>query len=144
MNELDEKKSKLNQYRKLKNMADWLDKQARELGERAASTGSKKMSDMPRGGKKETMEDLLTEKVDVEKRRDRFNVKAKEARSVVQGYIDTVTSPQHNALLKGLYIDRLSVGEIAERDGYSERQEWRIYKEAHRMVDVSDVSEGCQ
>lgn len=144
MNELDEKKSKLNQYRKLKNMAEWLDKQARELGERASSAGSKKISDMPRSGKRETMEDLLIEKADTEKRRDAFMRRAKEAKTVVQGYIDTVTVPQHNALLKGLYIDGLSVEEIAERDGYSARQEWRIYKDAHEMVNVSNVSATCQ
>ena len=143
MNSSKEKKAKLNQYRKLKDMSDWLDKQARELGDKAVSVG-KKMSDMPRGGGKETMEELLIEKVDMERRRDDFERRAKEAKSVVQGYIDTVTSSRHNTLLKGLYIDRLSVEEIAEKEGYSTRQEWRIYKEAHQMVDVSKMSVKCQ
>lgn len=144
MSSINEKKAKLNQYRKLKNMSDWLDKQARELEDRASSIGTKKMSDMPRGGSRETMEELLIEKVDIEKRRDEFESRAKEAKCVVQGYIDTVTSSKHNALLKGLYIDRLSVEEIAEKEGYSTRQEWRIYKEAHEMIDVSKMSVKCQ
>lgn len=136
MNEIDEKKAKLNQYRKLKNMAAWLDKQARELEDRASSIGTKKVSDMPRGGNRETMEDLLLEMADTEMRRDQFEEKARMAKVEVQRYIDTVNSPQHNALLKGLYIDRMSVEEIAYKQGYSIRQEWRIYKEAHRMVKV--------
>ena len=144
MNEMDEKKAKLNQYRKLKNMADWLDKQAKELEDRASSIGTKKMSDMPRGGSRATMEELLLEMADTEARRDQFEEKARVAKMEVQRYIDTVSSPQHNALLRGLYIDRMSVEEIAYKQGYSTRQEWRIYKEAHRMVDVSRMSVRCQ
>lgn len=62
--------------------------------------------------------------------------RAADEKRIVQQYIDTVESPKHNRLLCGIYLEDLSVNEIAEKEGYSVRQEWRIYKEAHEMVNI--------
>jgi len=133
--EAEKTKKILGRYKMLMGMAETLDRQARELGDRAETTGSKKISDMPRGGKHATMEDLLAEKADLERRRDGFLKKAEEEKSKVQQYIDSVESERHNHLLYGLYLQDKSVEEIADAEGYSVRQEWRIYKEAHRIVE---------
>lgn len=133
--EAEKTKKILGRYKKLLRMAETLDRQARELGDRAETTGSKKISDMPRGGKHATMEDLLAEKADLERRRDGFLKKAEEEKPKVQQYIDRVESERHNHLLYGLYLQDKSVEEIADAEGYSVRQEWRIYKEAHRIVE---------
>lgn len=133
--EAEKTKKILGRYKMLMGMAETLDRQARELGDRAETTGSKKISDMPRGGKHATMEDLLAEKADLERRRDGFLKKAEEEKPKVQQYIDSVESERHNHLLYGLYLQDKSVEEIADAEGYSVRQEWRIYKEAHRIVE---------
>lgn len=133
--EAEKTKKILGRYKMLMGMAETLDRQARELGDRAETTGSKKISDMPRGGKHATMEDLLAEKADLERRRDGFLKKAEEEKPKVQQYIDRVESERHNHLLYGLYLQDKSVEEIADAEGYSVRQEWRIYKEAHRIVE---------
>lgn len=133
--EAEKTKKILGRYKKLLRMAETLDRQARELGDRAETTGSKKISDMPRGGKHATMEDLLAEKTDLERRRDGLLKKAEEEKPKVQQYIDRVESERHNHLLYGLYLQDKSVEEIADAEGYSVRQEWRIYKEAHRIVE---------
>lgn len=133
--EAEKTKKILGRYKKLLRMAETLDRQARELGDRAETTGSKKISDMPRGGKHATMEDLLAEKADLERRRDGLLKKAEEEKTKVQQYIDSVESERHNHLLYGLYLQDKSVEEIADAEGYSVRQEWRIYKEAHRIVE---------
>lgn len=133
--EAEKTKKILGRYKMLMGMAETLDRQARELAYRAETTGSKKISDMPRGGKHATMEDLLAEKADLERRRDGFLKKAEEEKPKVQQYIDRVESERHNHLLYGLYIQDKSVEEIADAEGYSVRQEWRIYKEAHRIVE---------
>lgn len=133
--EAEKTKKILGRYKTLMGMAETLDRQARELGDRAETTGSKKISDMPRGGKHATMEDLLAEKADLERRRDGFLKKAEEEKPKVQQYIDRVESERHNHLLYGLYLQDKSVEEIADAEGYSVRQEWRIYKEAHRIVE---------
>ena len=83
-----------------------------------------------------TTEDLIVKKADIEKRRDIFLGRAAHEKRIVQQYIDTVESPKHNRLLCGIYLEDLSVNEIAEKEGYSVRQEWRIYKEAHEMVNI--------
>lgn len=133
--EAEKTKKILGRYKMLMGMAETLDRQARELGDRAETTGSKKISDMPRGGKHATMEDLLAEKADLERRRDGFLKKAEKEKPKVQQYIDRVESERHNHLLYGLYLQDKSVEEIADAEGYSVRQEWRIYKEAHRIVE---------
>ena len=133
--EAEKTKKILGRYKKLLRMAETLDRQARELGDRAETTGSKKISDMPRGGKHATMEDLLAEKADLERRRDGLLKKAEEEKPKVQQYIDRVESERHNHLLYGLYLQDKSVEEIADAEGYSVRKEWRIYKEAHRIVE---------
>ncbi len=133
--EAEKTKKILGRYKMLMGMAETLDRQARELEDRAETTGSKKISDMPRGGKHATMEDLLAEKADLERRRDGFLKKAEEEKPKVQQYIDSVESERHNHLLYGLYLQDKSVEEIADAEGYSVRQEWRIYKEAHRIVE---------
>lgn len=133
--EAEKTKKILGRYKKLLRMAETLDRQARELGDRAETTGSKKISDMPRGGNHATMEDLLAEKADLERRRDGLLKKAEEEKPKVQQYIDRVESERHNHLLYGLYLQDKSVEEIADAEGYSVRQEWRIYKEAHRIVE---------
>lgn len=133
--EAEKTKKILGRYKKLLRMAETLDRQARELGDRAETTESKKISDMPRGGKHATMEDLLAEKADLERRRDGLLKKAEEEKTKVQQYIDSVESERHNHLLYGLYLQDKSVEEIADAEGYSVRQEWRIYKEAHRIVE---------
>ena len=125
----------LGRYKKLLRMAKTLDRQAQALGDRAETMGSKKISDMPRGGKHATMEDLLAEKADLERRRDGLLEKAQEEKPKVQQYIDRVESERHNHLLYGLYLQDMSVEEVADAEGYSVRQEWRIYKEAHRIVE---------
>lgn len=133
--EAEKTKKILGRYKMLMGMAETLDRQARELGDRAETTGSKKISDMPRGGKHATMEDLLAEKADLERRRDGFLKRAEKEKPKVQQYIDSVESERHNHLLYGLYLQDKSVEEIADAEGYSVRQEWRIYKEAHRIVE---------
>lgn len=129
-------KRKLERYRKLMEMAKELQKQADELENRAEAVGSKRITDMPRGGNHMTTEDLIVKKADIEKRRDIFLRRAAHEKRIVQQYIDTVESPKHNRLLCGIYLEDLSVNEIAEKEGYSVRQEWRIYKEAHEMVNI--------
>lgn len=129
-------KRKLERYRKLMEMAKELQKQADELENMAEAVGSKRITDMPRGGNHMTTEDLIVKKADIEKRRDIFLRRAADEKRIVQQYIDTVESPKHNRLLCGIYLEDLSVNEIAEKEGYSVRQEWRIYKEAHEMVNI--------
>ena len=128
-------KAKLSQYRKQKNMAEHLDQQAKDLRKRLEENEAKQIRGRPR--KKEPAEELQRKIKETEERRDRFERRARKARPIVQAYIDTVTSIRHNELLTGIYIDRMSVEEMAERQGYSTRQMWRIYKEAHKMVELN-------
>lgn len=132
----DEKvKARLSQYRRQKNMAEQLDRQISELQKRLEENGTRQIRGRPK--KQEPADELRRRIKETEERRDRFERRARKARPIVQAYIDTVTSIRHNELLTGIYIDRKSVEEIAERQGYSTRQMWRIYKEAHKMVELN-------
>lgn len=139
MDQIEVKKI-LKQYRDAIRMVRFLDKKIEELDDRLTSIKTSCISGMPRGGRAKTKEDLLSEKIKFEERRDRFRKKAVQKREQTQMYIDTVLSPKHNDLLTKHYIDDLSIEEIAEQMPCSYRHAWRIYREALGMVDVSNMS----
>lgn len=139
MDQIEVKKI-LKQYRDAIRMVRFLDKKIEELDDRLTSIKTSRISGMPRGGRAKTKEDILSEKIKFEERRDRFRKKAVQKREQTQTYIDTVLSPKHNDLLTKHYIDDLSIEEIAEQMPCSYRHAWRIYREALGMVDVSNMS----
>lgn len=132
----NELKKELNKYRELVAVVEKLEEQAKSLEKQ-------RIAKMRRGWR-EDAEKLLLEKNEIERRKGEFVFKAEQARAHVQQMIDTVGSLKHNRLLCGIYIDGLTVEEVAEREGYSNRQEWRIYRDAHFDLNVKCFGERCQ
>ena len=130
-------KNVLIQYRKVVSMIKHLDRKIEDLDDRMMSIKSGKITGMPRGGTPITNVDLIADKDDLEKRKDRFEVIAKQKKEIVQSYIDTVLYPRHNDFLTMYYVDCMSVEEISEEMPCSIRHAWRLYREAIPMVDLS-------
>jgi hypothetical protein len=130
----DDVKKALQRYGELKKICDSLQRKAEVLDDQIRTVHSRQITDMPRGGAAVTIEDLIAEKDDLERRIWKFSMYADEEKKTVQGYIDTVISEKHNELLTMHFIRLMSVSEIAIRKHYSERHAWRIYKEALGMV----------
>lgn len=133
---MNEKRLKkyLKSYGEMLELADSYEKEAKKIGEKTRGAKAQVITGMPRGGSGKTMEEMLTEKADLEKSAREFKILAKEKREEIRTCINKVVSPKHNRLLRKHYIELKSVECIAVEEGYCDRQEWRIYKEAHEIL----------
>ena len=129
-------KNVLNQYRQVKKMIVDLEEQIDRLDDRIQRIKSGNISGMPRGGKTITIENLISEKIDLERRKEKFKEIGIQKKKIVQSNIDTVISVKHNRFLTLYFIKCLSVTEIARLEEYSSRHAFRIFAEALGMVDV--------
>ena len=130
-------KSVLIQYRKVMNMIEDLEAQIEDIDQRMTSIKSSKITGMPRGGTPITKEDLVADKLDLERRKKKFEKIADQKKEIVQSYIDTVFSVKHNKFLTLYFVKCLSVYEISKRMDCTKRHAFRIYSEALEMVDLS-------
>lgn len=134
---IQQRKEILSQYKEILEMIEHLDERIKDLDARAQRIKSPNYSGMPRGGTPYTTADILADKEDIERRKARFEQLAIQKRSRVEEYIDTVLSIRHNTLLYLYYIKGLSIEEISEREGYSVRHSWRLFREAVELVDIA-------
>lgn len=109
------------------------------LDDRIYTLRSPEVSGMPRGGDPVTLADLVADKADLEARIKRLTRKGREYKREIMEEIDDRDLDLKEAELLELYlVECMSVPEIAVEMGYSERQAWRIYKDAKTAL----LSEG--
>ena len=85
---------------------------------------------MPRGGTPVTIEELLSDKIDLEERIKRLRVKSKNLKNEILEEIDSLEDPRYCEVLEAFFIDCLSLDDIAENEGYTIRHTYRLYSEA--------------
>lgn len=138
MTKNSEVKIVLGQYKKYIVMIRDLDRQIDDAHDRMISVKSaSNVSGIPRGGHAVTVDDLIADVDDLERRKDRFQKIADQKKEIVQSYIDTVLSPRHNRVLTRHFIKCQSINEICKLETYSRRHVLRLYHEALDMVDLS-------
>lgn len=130
-------KKVLNQYKKIRWMIDDLDTQIDDVTKNMSSLKSGKLTGMPRGGVPVTYADLIADKDELERRKKRYEVVAKQKKEIVQTYIDTVLSVKHNRLLTLYYVKCMPMQAVAKKEHYTERHAFRVYTEALDMVDLT-------
>lgn len=128
--EIERKKRSLKRYKKNLGCIDRLEEKLNLLDERIKSVKSPNYSGMPRGGTPVTIEDLLSDKIDLEERIKRLKVKSKRLKSEILEEIDSLEDPRYCEVLEAFFIDRLSIEDIAEKEGYTPRHIYRLYNEA--------------
>ena len=92
---------------------------------------------MPRGGVPVTMDDLLSDKTDLENRIKRLKEKSKKLKSEILEEIDSLDEPRYIAVLEGFFIDCLSMEDIAENEGYTVRHIYSLYHDAIRALTLN-------
>lgn len=134
---LDEVKKILGQYIRIKNLIDDLEKQIKEIELDMASVKAVQVTGMPHGGNPYTFADKIADKDELERRKAKLEILAKQKKEIVQSYIDTVYSVRHNRFLTFYFIKNMSVYKIAKKEHYTDRHAFRILKDALNMVDLS-------
>ena len=141
--ETDTKKRYLKRYRKNRALIFRLKLKIKSLDDRITGIRSPGFSDMPRGGTPITKEDLTAEKVDIERRIERLEVKGEKIKEEITDIIDELEDPRYAEVLESFLIDCMDFGDIAEETGYSVRHIERLYGDAIKTV-VGIMSETCR
>ncbi len=128
--EIKNKKRSLKRYRENRSCIVRLEDKLTLLEERIVSIKSPNYSGMPRGGTPVTLEELISDKVDLEKRIERLKVKGKKIKSQILDEIDSLEDPRYCEVLESYMIDCKTISDIAEDMGYTEVHIYNLYREA--------------
>lgn len=130
------KKRSLKRYRKNIACIERLERKLVLLDERITSIKSPNFSGMPRGGVPVTIDDLISDKMDLEDRINRLKKKSRDLKREVCEEIDLLEDSIDCEILEAFFIGGLSFEEIAEELGYSERRVIARYSEAIRILSL--------
>ena len=140
LTERDTKKRYLKRYRRKLEVIERLEERVRALDSKIESLRSPSLSGMPRGGKALTSEDLIADKVDLERRIEKQKLEGDRLRRRTLDLIDQVDDVRRGEVLEDYFIYGMSFGQIAEEMGYTERHIIRLYGEALDMITLCDTS----
>lgn len=132
------KKKSLKRYRKNLACIKRLEEKLVILDERITAVKSPSLSGMPRGGTPVTLADLVSDKVDLEKRIERLKAKGKKLKSEIYEEIDSLEDPRYCEVLEAHFIEGLTFESIAEEMDYTERHVYTLYSEAISLLAISD------
>lgn len=128
------RKKFLKRYKKNNANIDRLECKLLELNSRIYNLKSPILSDMPKGGKTIEVSDLISEKVDLEKRIKRLVIKGDLYKGEILDQIDELEDPRHAAILEAFFIELKDFDQIAEEYGYTRRHVIRLYSAAIKML----------
>lgn len=132
------KKRFLKRYRKINERTRRLVRKLALLEDRIKSIKSPSLSGMPRGGVPVTIDDLMSDKLDLEDRIKRLKDKGRGLKREICEEIDSLEDPRYCEVLEMFFIDCLDFGDIAEELGYSERHVISLYSEAIEILSLRD------
>lgn len=132
--EIEKKKRSLKRYRKNNACVNRLEVKLHLLDERIKSVRSPNYSSMPRGGTPVTIEELISDKVELEERIERLKSKGKKLKREILAEIDTLEDPRYCEILESFFIECKSLEMIAEDENYSVRHVYRLYSEAIELL----------
>lgn len=132
------KKRSLRRYRKNLACIERLEEKLALLDDRITGLKSPSLSGMPRGGVPVTIDDLMSDKLDLEDRIKRLKAKSRDLKREVCEEIDSLEDSTDCEILEAFFIDGKSFEEIAEDLGYTERRVIARYSEAIKKLSLSD------
>ena len=132
-----EKKQSLKRYRKNVECIARLENKLASLDDRITGLRSPSLSGMPRGGTPVTVDDLLSDKLDLEDRIRRLKEKGRDLKREICEEIDSITDTRYCEVLEAYFIECLEFEDIADKLGYTERHVKRLYSEAITLLAVS-------
>lgn len=136
---IEKKKKFLKRYKRNLACIDRLKIKLHILDEKIKSVKSPNYSGMPKGGLPVTIEDLLSDKKDLENRIDKLKAKKSNLKTMVLEEIDTLEDDRYVEVLESFFIDCKTFDKIAEDTGYQERHVIRLYSQGIRELVDNDI-----
>lgn len=128
------KKRYLKRYKKNMACIARLETKYKLLDEKIKSVKSPSLSGMPRGGVPVTIEELMSDKLDLEDRIKRLKKKSRKFKTEILEEIDSLDDPRYCEILEAFFIDCIPLEDIAENEGYTVRHTYRLYSEAISLL----------
>lgn len=138
---IEKKKRWLYRYKNNLQKIDRLRNKLIVLTEKIESVKSPNYSGMPRGGTPVTVEELLSDKIDLENRIKRLEDKGIEYRREILEAIDSLDDCRHSDVLEHWFICGESADVIGENIGYSTRYVFSLYAKALLELQIPDLIE---
>ena len=135
---IKQKKKWLKRFRKNQSCIIRLEKKLRDKDEQIKKIKSSNFSGMPRGSTPVTIEDLVSDKIDLEKRIERLKNKGKIFKDEILEEIDSLDDPRLCDVLESYCIDCLSIDDICDKEGYTERYVYSLYQKAISLLAESE------
>lgn len=124
------KKQYLKRYRKNRALITRLYMKLEHLDGEIYKIKTTKFTDQPKGGRPLTINELISDKVDLEHRIELLEKKGREYKAEITRVIDTLDETRHAEILELFCIECLDFDFIADEMGYSRRHCERLYREA--------------
>lgn len=129
IHDIEYKKLYLRRYKKNLALISRLEKRIESLDRKIFALRSPKYSDMPKGGTPVSIEELISDKEDINKRISRLKKKGQVYKAEIIDKIDELDDPRYADVLEMFFIDCMTFSEIAEVKAYTERHVKRLYRE---------------
>lgn len=133
---IEQKKKYLKRYKRMTAVISRLEDKLARLDDRLYKIKSPNFSGEPRGGTHASMEELLSDKIELEKRINHLVKKSKGIRSEILEKIDELDDPRYAEILEAFFIDCKDFNTIADETGYTLRHVMRLYAEALRLISL--------
>lgn len=124
-----QKKFFLKRFRKNRSCVIRLQNKLYVLESRLKSPKPINYSDMPKGGPI-SLDDLMADKVDLEKRIDKLVSKGERIKCEIINEIDNIDDPRYCEILEAYFIDCMDMEDIADNMGYGLRHTYKLYSDA--------------
>ena len=137
----DPKKKWLYRYRGISERLDRMKERLEVLENRMEGVRSPRLTGMPRGGTPVTMEELISDKLEIEERIDNLEETRKQIRREILAAIDTLTDDKLSEILELRFIECLDYDDIADQLVYTRRHVERLYAKAIEEIKISNLEE---
>lgn len=134
---ISQKKRFLKRYKNNIACIKRLKNKIRILDERITNIKSPNYSGMPRGGIPISIDDLMSDKLELEDRVKRLKSKNVKVKKEILDAIDSLDDPRLCEVLESFFVDCIPLEDIAEIDGYTVRHVYRLYNEAVSRISVT-------
>lgn len=136
METFKEKKEWLSRYRKNREVINRLEEKLANLDTQIYKIRTVSYSDQPKGGIPVTLNDLLTDKVELEDRINRLSKKGRKIKAEIIDKIDSLDNRKYCEILEAYFIDCKTLVQISYDMGYSDRHTRRMYSEAMQIINI--------
>lgn len=136
--DIERKKKFLKRYKKNRACISRLEDKLEILESRLTSIKGATYSDMPKGGLAKTIEELISDKMDLEKRIDKLKKRGSDLKDETYDTIDTIDDPNLVELMEYLFIKCYSMDDVEDMLGLSKRQLLRNYRKALELVSLEE------